>query len=81
MTSILGRIFGNRHNGAAAQDTYSRAMDAADSLIEILKTPPNDAVKDTISNLLRYRDNGPYVLTIFEAQQEMSAPLQQKQAR
>lgn len=78
MTSILGRIFSRRANGVAKPDTYHRAMAAADRLIEQLKAPPSDAVRETVSSLIAHRGNVPYVVTLFEASQEMNAAVKQR---
>lgn len=82
MTSILGRIFGTKNgNGAeVSRDSVDRAIEASDELIGRMRAaaaeePP---VQQMVAELFDQQHNAPYILTVFEAHQEMNAAVRQR---
>lgn len=81
MTSLLGRMFRDKDDKPAQADSYDAAMRASGELIEQMRCSQADPVRQTIAGLWEQRRNIHVVATIFEATQEMLAPLKQKQHR
>lgn len=77
MTSILGKMF--RDEKPVQADSYETAMRTSDELLEQMRCSQPGPIHQAVSSLWEQRRNIPYVVTIFEATQEMLAPLKQKQ--
>jgi hypothetical protein len=59
-------------------DKYLRAMTESGDLLKKMReeSRSNDPVRELMSDIWSQRHNVPYVTTIFEAAQEMNAPVQ-----
>lgn len=79
MTSILGKMF--RDEKPAQADSFEAAMRTSDELLEQMRCSQPGPIHQAVGSLWEQRRNIPYVVTIFEATQEMLAPLKQKQQR
>lgn len=83
MTSILGRIFGDKPSrpietpAPAEESAYAVAMRESDDLLARMRAAyaSNDPVRQAMADLWAQRHNVPYVTSVFETVQEMNAPV------
>ncbi len=68
---------GVRKNGDAS---YSRAIAATDDVIAKMRDSSRsiDAARSVVASVLEQANNVPFMTTVYEATQEMKAPLKQK---
>lgn len=74
---FLRRVFGLRGRSDARNAAFHRAMQASDDLIDRMRAASrsNDPIRAIMADLWAQRGNVPYVTTVFEATQEMNAPV------
>lgn len=63
---------------STSRDLYEAAMKESADLLEKIRSLGDDPSRQIVSDVLANRRNTPYVTTIYEAIQEMDAPLKQR---
>ena len=85
MTSIISRLFGSRPSKpdpvvTEADESYAAAVRESDELLTKMREAykSHDPVRQAMADLWAQRNNIPFTTTVYEAVQEMNAPLQQQ---
>jgi hypothetical protein len=84
MTSILGRIFGNTPSPpplpGAGEQVYQQAMTESRALREKMRecSSSTDAVRAVMADIWAQNNNVPFLVTVFEAVQEVKSGTDQK---
>lgn len=84
MTSILGLIFGPRSSPpplpGAGDIVYSRAMAESEDIMRRMRESSNstDAARAIMADVWAQKNNIPFMVTIYEANEEMKAAVDQK---
>lgn len=77
MTGFLSRILGRQQQPAMADIAYADAMNESGDLLERMRaaSASRDPVRAVMADIWQQRNNIPFMATIYEAAQEMQAPL------
>ena len=80
--SLLMRLIGwfHRHGPSQGDVAYRRAMAASDEVIRCMReaSGSKDVARAVMADLWAQSHNVPYMTTVYEAAQEMKAPLAQR---
>lgn len=81
MFKLIAKVMGwGNHVPTLGDERYARAMQESDDLLEQLGKRGNEPARQIVSDVLKNRNNIPYVTTAYEAIQEMNAPLKQSRS-
>lgn len=63
---------------APSDHKYHTAMQASGEILQRMSEGSNHPVNAMVADLIKNRHNAPYITTVYEALQEVNAPLKQR---